>query len=80
MNINQNVWCGETVYGFSSYKCQCVQELIDCIPEDEFDNVIICDNIDNIVSSSSRDTAIRESFFSTFSKNLHAFQFHFVAF
>ena len=38
-------------YAFGSLKCRCQQEMIDCVPVDGYETILVCDNTDGIVDT-----------------------------
>jgi len=38
-------------YGIGSFKCRCQQKMLDCVPEDGWSTILICDNTDGIVDT-----------------------------
>ncbi len=35
--------CGTTLTGYPSYKCECIQKMIECDPSDDYVTVLVCD-------------------------------------
>ena len=44
--------CGTTLTGYQSYKCECIQKMIECSPSDAYDNVLTCDGLESDVEFS----------------------------
>jgi len=38
-------------YGWHSWKCRCQQKMLDCVPEDGWSTILVCDNTDGIVDT-----------------------------
>ncbi len=36
-------YCGTTLTGYPSYKCECIQKMIECDPSDDYVTVLTCD-------------------------------------
>merc|ERR1712038_667902 len=43
--VYNNHWGVGGPPGPSSFKCRCIQEPISCVPDDEYDVVLVCDNL-----------------------------------